>query len=102
MKPYPLCYDLILDLVSFKSCQSNLVFDRNDWVCSNFVDFEVQTNCYDCGVYCCLFIKRICLNEPFSFKKLDFHCYRKIILFEILQNKLLSLDEEYNFIDSFL
>ena len=95
-KSYPNCGEILLDFIELKCQNEGYSFNRSEWSFTNFTEFESQKNCYDCGIYCLLFIKRLCMGQSFDFNSKNFYIYRKIILFETITNSRIDTLTENN------
>ncbi|XP_017885786.1 sentrin-specific protease 1-like [Ceratina calcarata] len=64
-------------------------FDTRDWKLVNVKDIPQQMNGSDCGVFSCMFAEFICANRKITFAQEDMSYFRKKMVYEILNSKIL-------------
>lgn len=65
-------------------------YDTTGWKLENVTNIPQQMNGSDCGVFSCMFAEYICRNAKITFTQQDMPYFRRKIVYEILNRKLIQ------------
>lgn len=65
-------------------------FDTSGWKKVNASPIPQQFNGSDCGVFACMFAEHLARDAPFSFSQDNMPYFRKKMIIEILEGKLMT------------
>lgn len=82
--------DLLLYLKEESVDKKKQPYDMTGWKLENVKDIPQQMNGSDCGVFSCMFAEYICRNAKITFSQQDMPYFRRKIVYEILNRKLIQ------------
>lgn len=77
-------------LVSEHKNKKGTDYDVSDWKLTSMMKIPQQMNGSDCGVFACKFAEYNSINRDLTFEQDDMPCFRRAMVWEILNKKLLQ------------
>ncbi|KAM4541174.1 sentrin-specific protease 2 [Fundulus diaphanus] len=84
-----ICNLLLLYLKEEHKAKKGRELDGAKWTVGSLKDIPQQKNGSDCGVFACKFADYIAKGKPLTFKQCHMPLFRKLMMWEILNQKLL-------------
>ena len=84
----PLCLLVLHEYLVQESLTQGSEFDPAAWHSSHQKNIPEQENSFDCGVFVCTYALHLAENASFDFTQDDMPKFRRLIAFQLLNNKL--------------
>ncbi|XP_038129314.1 sentrin-specific protease 2 [Cyprinodon tularosa] len=84
-----ICNLLLLYLTEEHKAKKGRELDRAKWTVGSLKDIPQQKNGSDCGVFACKYADYIAKGKPLTFKQCHMPLFRKLMMWEILNQKML-------------
>jgi sentrin-specific protease 1 len=84
------CLEVLLDYLQNEIDQKAPILKSVKWKLTKAKHFPQQLNNHDCGVFICKYADHLSLNQKMSFNQTQMPLFRKAIMWEIINKKLLN------------